>query len=240
MIALMIEQHRRTGSRFGVPASVAEASRYFLADNDALGEFLSVHYEMTSSYGDCVKLKDMFQMLQEAPLFGRQLQVHRASELSAKLRARGMTLTLQKGVTVVRFILRNDRAFQPPTRGDGGILNDTSSLAERAFRVALQERSGLQFVFNHRPGWLRNPETGACLELDMYAEEQGVAVEYDGPQHREFPNPYHASREEFESLLARDRLKERLCAARGVRLIRVIHREDMECAVREALNAIAA
>jgi very-short-patch-repair endonuclease len=71
------------------------------------------------------------------------------------------------------------------------------------------------------PSWLRNPETGRAMELDMYSEERSVAIEYDGPQHYEYPNGCHETRWEYEAQRERDRSKDRQCAARGVRLVRI-------------------
>jgi hypothetical protein len=46
------------------------------------------------------------------------------------------------------------------------------------------------------------------MELDMYIEELAFAVEYDGPQHFQFPNAYHKSVDEFNAQALRDRLKD--------------------------------
>ena len=59
------------------------------------------------------------------------------------------------------------------------------------------------------------------MELDMFVPNALLAIEYDGPQHYEFPNPYHRNRAEFDSQCARDKAKDRICAAKGVRLFRV-------------------
>jgi hypothetical protein len=52
------------------------------------------------------------------------------------------------------------------------------------------------------------------MELDMYSEERSVAREYDGPQHYEYPNGCHETRQEYEAQRERDRSKDRKCAAR--------------------------
>ena len=39
-----------------------------------------------------------------------------------------------------------------------------------------------------RPDFLQSPKTGSNLELDGYNEELGIAFEYNGRQHYEYPN----------------------------------------------------
>jgi hypothetical protein len=48
-----------------------------------------------------------------------------------------------------------------------------------------------------------------------------VAVEIDGEQHYVWPNRFHRTREEYNAQVARDRLKDKLSAENGVRLIRI-------------------
>ncbi len=50
-----------------------------------------------------------------------------------------------------------------------------SSRSELAFKAELEARTGIAFE-QARPDWLRNPETGAALELDMYSRERRLAV----------------------------------------------------------------
>jgi len=96
---------------------------------------------------------------------------------------------------------------------------DTSSKSERAFKAALEARLGVTFV-KVRPPFLTYTK-GAALELDMYDETRRLAVEYDGPQHYEFPNTYHRTRAEFEQQKARDAFKSAACEKNGVRLVRI-------------------
>jgi hypothetical protein len=74
---------------------------------------------------------------------------------------------------------------------------------------------------NIRPTFLRNPETGKCLELDCYDPEYKIAVEYNGIQHYEFPSAFHQTEEQFTNQIYRDRLKKKLCDENGVYLIPV-------------------
>jgi len=72
-----------------------------------------------------------------------------------------------------------------------------------------------------RPEWLRNPQTGRCMELDMYNEELKLAVEYNGEQHYRIVKPFTNSEEELKAIKERDLLKVQLCRDNGVRLITI-------------------
>ena len=102
---------------------------------------------------------------------------------------------------------------------------DTSSASERRFKEELELETfdgGKHYAFKSvRPAWLVNVETNCRMELDMFDEEQKLAVEYDGPQHYEFPNDYHKSEAEFVAQQSRDRQKDAECKKRDVRLVRV-------------------
>ena len=113
----------------------------------------------------------------------------------------------------------------------------TQSKSEKLFGDALESCTGIIFERNTRPTWVVNPVTGVLMELDLYCADKKLAIEYDGEHHYDFPNRYHDSREEFEAQQARDRAKDRLCAERGVKLIRIkclgLSRTDDE--VRECI-----
>jgi len=106
-------------------------------------------------------------------------------------------------------------------------VHDTSSPLENRFREALESLTGTSWV-KARPSWLLNPQTGAAMELDMYCEPMGVAVEYNGSQHYEYPNAFHASRDAFDAQVARDGAKRALCVSKGVRLIEIVSRSDLK------------
>lgn len=73
------------------------------------------------------------------------------------------------------------------------------------------------------PSWLRNPETGAGMELDCFNDDLKIAVEYNGSQHYQWPNFTNQSYEEFMNQVRRDDLKKRICDRNGVYLITVPH-----------------
>jgi len=98
----------------------------------------------------------------------------------------------------------------------------TTKKGEEICRHYLREFTGKPFHRAH-PKWLKNPETGRCLELDCYNAELAIALEYNGEQHYKFPNTFHRTREDFEAQLRRDEFKKKTCQERGVLLIVVPH-----------------
>ena len=79
-----------------------------------------------------------------------------------------------------------------------------------------------------RPDFLKNPETGRNLELDLYNDFYKIAVEYDGLQHSIFPNSFHKTREEFINQVRRDEYKIDMCDKHGIYLIRVPYNVKLE------------
>jgi hypothetical protein len=90
-----------------------------------------------------------------------------------------------------------------------------------------------------RPSFLRNPETGRCLELDMYNEELQLAIEYNGQQHYAYTPKFHRHENDLQKQVARDELKKVLCHRNGVRLIVVLYTvpfQQLEAHLRRALK----
>jgi len=108
----------------------------------------------------------------------------------------------------------------------------------------LETRASLERIFGKpfpkvRPAFLVNPLTQRRLELDCYNDELHVAVEYDGIQHREFPNPFHRTRAEFEAQQQRDAFKAQECRKRGICFVHVPHtvaRKHIEAFLRVQLQ----
>ena len=69
---------------------------------------------------------------------------------------------------------------------------------------------GVSFV-KVRPIWLVDDDTGAKLELDGYSEEKRLAIEYQSGAHHLF----------CQTTLYREKLKRRICTARGVTLLEI-------------------
>ncbi len=70
-----------------------------------------------------------------------------------------------------------------------------------------------------RPRWLVNSETGRTMELDLYNEDLGVALEYNGIQHYCFNKWFHKNVDMFERQLLHDAEKRRICNERKVILV---------------------
>lgn len=68
-----------------------------------------------------------------------------------------------------------------------------------------------------RPDFLKNPTTGANLELDGYCEELKLAFEYDGEWH--YLN--HFANDDLKIRQERDILKNKLCLEHGITLFRI-------------------
>jgi hypothetical protein len=92
--------------------------------------------------------------------------------------------------------------------------------SEETCREVFEKLFGKKFP-KVRPKWLRNPETGRCLELDGYCEELGIAFEHNGRQHYEKNDLFHATEKEFRKTEERDTVKQILCKQHGVKLITV-------------------
>lgn len=70
-----------------------------------------------------------------------------------------------------------------------------------------------------RPNFLKNPKTGRALELDGYNAGLNLAFEYNGKQHRVFPNVFHETENEFIKQQERDKYKMKRCKELGINLI---------------------
>ena len=102
------------------------------------------------------------------------------------------------------------------------IQRKNESKPEFECRRVLEERFKKPFI-SVRPDWLRNPESGACMELDCYNEELKLAVEYNGEQHYKYIPKFHVSKAHFEKQLRRDKEKKKICEERGVNLLIIPH-----------------
>ncbi len=74
-----------------------------------------------------------------------------------------------------------------------------------------------RFVLNARPQFLTNPKTKEPLELDIFAPGV-IAAEFNGPQHYTETAKY-ADRSAVDDTMARDVIKEGLCARHKIPLI---------------------
>lgn len=94
------------------------------------------------------------------------------------------------------------------------------SKGERLCKQAIEEITGKNF-YCVRPDFLKNPETGRNLELDLYNDELKIGLETNGYQHYIYPNVFHKTRDEFVNQIRRDQFKIDTCDANGIYLITV-------------------
>jgi hypothetical protein len=105
--------------------------------------------------------------------------------------------------------------------------NAKMSKGEALCKQVIEEIYGAPF-YCVRPDFLKNPETGRNLELDLYNDFYKVGVEYEGIQHSVYPNIFHKTREEFLNQVRRDEYKRKTCDEHGIYLITVPHNVKLE------------
>ena len=105
--------------------------------------------------------------------------------------------------------------------------NEKMSKGEKLCKEVIEDIYGVPF-YCVRPNFLKNPETGRNLELDLYNDSLKIAVEYSGIGHYKYPNPFHKTREEFINQVRRDQFKVDMCDANGVYLITVPYSVNLE------------
>ena len=97
----------------------------------------------------------------------------------------------------------------------------TRSKGETICKAAAEKIYGVPFA-TVRPPWLRNPETGRCLEIDVYNESLKIGIEYHGAQHYKYTPRFHRKGYgDFISQVKRDNLKLDICDTNGVYIITV-------------------
>ena len=98
--------------------------------------------------------------------------------------------------------------------------NNKLSKGEQLCKDVIQDIYQLPF-YCVRPKFLKNPETGRNLELDLYNDQVKIAIEYNGIGHYKYPNPFHRTKEEFINQIRRDKFKVDMCDVNDVYLISV-------------------
>lgn len=84
-----------------------------------------------------------------------------------------------------------------------------------------EEYLGREVKVNIRPDFLKNPETGRNLELDLFDPISKTAIEYDGQEHFKFCSYFHKNMDDFTNLKKRDHFKDNKCKELGIKLIRI-------------------
>ena len=80
-------------------------------------------------------------------------------------------------------------------------------------------------VYQHRPFFLRSAKDGQ-MSYDVFISGLNVAIEYQGKQHFE-PVDFFGGDKAFEDLQARDKLKAKLSAENGIKLVYINYWEDI-------------
>lgn len=106
-------------------------------------------------------------------------------------------------------------------------INKNLSKGEQLCRQVIQDIYGVPF-YCVRPIFLKNPETGRNLELDLYNDDLKLAIEYNGQSHYVFPNNFHKTEEEFINQVRRDQFKLEMCDKNGIYLITVPYHIPLE------------
>ena len=110
------------------------------------------------------------------------------------------------------------------------------SIGEKLCCKILEEEAERELKSNYRPDFMKNPETGRNLEIDVLDDEiifmvdgkeyEALGLEYSGEQHYRYTPKYHRNVEEFNEQLKRDTLKLELCSKSKVYLIVVPYTVD--------------
>lgn len=101
-----------------------------------------------------------------------------------------------------------------------------SSIGEQLCCKIIEEYLGYEVLVNKRPDFLKNPETGRNLELDIWVKDLNFAVEYNGSQHYYENIYFNVGTEKLLKMKERDKLKNDLCAKNGIYLITVPYTVD--------------
>ena len=119
----------------------------------------------------------------------------------------------------------------------GAVFMSTSKL-QRYTGKRLRARFGKYgLVENTRPDWLISSK-GERLELDFFIDKLSIAIEVQGKQHFEFTPLFHESEWGFCEQQRRDREKSRICDRRGITLLYVCDKNDLEVIIAELYRKI--
>lgn len=121
------------------------------------------------------------------------------------------------------------------------IFSCNKSKGEQLCHLALKNIFKDYKFVSVRPEWLKNPETGKNLEIDLFNEKLRLGIEYNGYQHYVFPNRFHKKKKDFIAQVRRDEYKKKMCDVHRVHIIVVpfhIRKERIEFYIRRKLRMI--
>jgi hypothetical protein len=119
-----------------------------------------------------------------------------------------------------------DASFKKVESGQWCPTCAKAGISEEVCRTAFEQIFDEPFK-KARPIWLRN-DRGYKMEIDGYSKSLKVGFEYHGIQHFEYTKRFHTSEDQLKQRIQDDKLKERLCAEHGVRLIILDYRMQYE------------
>ena len=191
-----------------IPKAIADEKEGYYKESDDIGNFIKEHCQLGK------------QLSVMTTVFRTSLQnagIHKSPQyIKKQMEAKGLVYKKSHGAH--RFLgvslIRESEACR------------TASASEDKFKKALEARLQVVLVQGSRPDWLQG------LELDLYHTLSRVAIEYNGPQHYTYPNPYHQSYREFAQQQQNDTKKAKLCIENGVHLLQIkassLHQEVTE------------
>ncbi len=116
-------------------------------------------------------------------------------------------------------------------------LSNTERIARALFRHYLPNQ---RVVYNVRPEWAINPETGNALEYDLLFPDLRLAVEVNGIQHFRFTEGLQETFEDYQKQLRHDTYKLQAALANGYRFeafsISQLERIHFEPFIRELMR----
>lgn len=134
------------------------------------------------------------------------------------------TLTQVSGIRIDTITEESDLTPALPAgyREDRQYTETKQSKGEEECLRVVRKIFPHEFKVQQRYDFMRNPETGRCLELDISElTVLRLAIEYNGRQHYFFTKRFHNTIEDFHAQLRRDETKRQLCAEHGLYLIEV-------------------
>jgi len=98
--------------------------------------------------------------------------------------------------------------------------NGKLSKGEELCKQVVEDMFGKKF-YCIRPNFLKNPETGRNLELDLYNDSLKLAIEYNGAQHYVYPSAFLKNEQDLLNQIRKDEYKRQMCDENGIYLITV-------------------
>ena len=92
---------------------------------------------------------------------------------------------------------------------------------QREITKIVSDLLGEDYESEKRFEWLRNPESGRPLRIDIYYDRLKLAIEADGSQHNKYCSKFFDSEEDFIYRQKLDRIKDKILNDHGITVIRI-------------------